>query len=540
VVSGTGGLGRTISSRGLPRGPPEWGEVLYEPEWVRTRRFESLGLIFAGIVVASLGIIMLCLFALGVAIGNLAPWRWESVHQAISMVFWGIVILLTGASSLWFGVSIVIATELEEMPFRVYEAGFTKRNVPAWQGLRRRESLVGWDRLRSVRVMAKTGGREGLDRHIELVYDEGGEEPVTERLKSDDPHAVLRAVGSHAPGALDASAMPFLAKGAGRLPDVPLMVRRRPSVLGWSFIPVLLLMWFLFVPLLGMMLRDEGWGSEAPAFILGGGAVIISLLLTSFIIIFGRMESGEHYRWAVFARARLVGDAVVLPPRGPARFMLRARDEIPIGEVVEVRRFLDPDTLSQLAMLRTVTGEELEVRPGLLRAFARHPSFEMGDYAAVNMGALEVDGARVIRPKRERAIALTTVPLLLLAYVVIGPEVVMTEEWGNASLIGTVLLGDIIVLFAMAYLRIIVRIHRRGVGMEASAEGITYPSVLGLRRSIPRERISDVSVRYRSLLGHHISVRTGLRRVTFPLDVNDRLVQAGFTVDDPEDVLVGL
>ena len=38
--------------RGVPRGPPEWGELLYEPEWAGERRWEdTLGIAFpAGIV----------------------------------------------------------------------------------------------------------------------------------------------------------------------------------------------------------------------------------------------------------------------------------------------------------------------------------------------------------------------------------------------------------------------------------------------------------------------------------------------------------
>ena len=48
MASDARGSGRAAPSRGVPRGPPEWGDVLYESEWTKSRRSDASLFFFAG------------------------------------------------------------------------------------------------------------------------------------------------------------------------------------------------------------------------------------------------------------------------------------------------------------------------------------------------------------------------------------------------------------------------------------------------------------------------------------------------------------
>lgn len=527
-----------MRGRGVPRGPPEWGEMLYEPEWASKRRYGSPSSFGFGLFLMGATAPLFALLYLIVSTGGLALWNYDSLRGALAALGIFIFILLVALVMLWLGLVLGFASELETMPFRMYTEGFTKTDVPLRQGIRRLETLVTWDRLESVKVTeASNAGRS-----IRLDFKD--EKGATEHqyVHEEDRHGVLLLLSSIIPDRIDASAMPYIAKGPGRLPGVPSMVRKRPFLLMWLLLPFFLWLLVLMVPFFGGEIRRYWMDGGVDEFMLGA-AVVVTVMLSGALLEFGYILSKGHYLWAVFSRSQLARDRLVLPSRGPARVMIRARRDIPISEIVEVRRFLESQSMSQLAKLRTVTGEELELRPQLLEAFARHPDFEMGDHVAVNTGVLEVHGERVIRPKYERAVAIAVVPMAVLLFIIYGPEVKALEDWD--FLVGvSMLLMQMFVLFLVVLLVVFVRSWRlwmrRARGLEVTRTGMSYPSLLGPRRSIRRGRILDVNVRNTYLLGYHVSVRTGMSRISFPLDVHDRFEGAGFTIEDPEGVLEGL
>ena len=528
-----------MSVRGVPRGPPEWGEVLYEPRWVYTRRFSNYGSFGLAILLLVATVPLFGLISMFFLYGGLALWNYDSAWHAIRAVLLFVFLIAVTLGIAWFAIFVVLATELEEMPFRVYRAGVTKRYVPWREGLRRREMLIGKERLRSVMVEGRTSD---LARRIRLEYTDDEGEVEQQFLAEEDPHEVLRALASLVPEAMHASTAPFLVRGVERLPGVPSLERKRPFTLFWLVLPFILWLLVIMVPFFSMGLRGGSPSTHLWAFELGA-AVSISLVLSTGLVSNMYLLSVGHYRWSVYARAQLARDRLVLPPRGPARLMLRARRDIPLGEVVDVRRFLDEHSLSQLAKVRLVSGEEFEVRPGLLRAFARHPSFEMGDYAAVNRGALEVQGGRVVRPKWERALAIVAVPLLVMAYIIYGPEIAALGDWQTLTAVSMVLLQLLVIILMVAVIviaRSLKRWMRRGAGLEATARGLSFPSLLFGRRFVPAGRIEGIEVRSTYMQGYYIRVRKGLLDLTLPLEVHVRLESAGYHIEDPEEVLSGL
>jgi len=161
------------SSKGVARGPAEWGEVLFEPTWAKSRRFYDRGNLWMSI----------CLLAMAVAMVFFLPISVPGFNAVdLMMIGIGTVVLLMGYSMLKQAATM--------MPFRIYSRGFTSVKVRLVQGLQRREELVGFDRLKTVRVKAFESPSYTLSV-LQLVYvDEEGNEQVM-NLDFEDPDTPL-------------------------------------------------------------------------------------------------------------------------------------------------------------------------------------------------------------------------------------------------------------------------------------------------------------------------------------------------------------
>jgi len=80
----------------------------------------------------------------------------------------------------------------------------------------------------------------------------------------------------------------------------------------------------------------------------------------------------------------------------------------------------------------------------------------------------------------------------------------------------------------------------RAGSLEVSGSGVRFKTFLGLRRRVRADRIRWVEVHEGWLLGFHIAVRTWFLTVTLPLEAHDALLEAGYGIEDPGEVLAGL
>ena len=123
-------------TRKIPRGPPEWGEIIYEPRWVyesKYREFGRIGLHLSFAIFASVISFILIIM-------NINEYDETHVYPFIILFF---IAFPTGIYE--------ILMLYKSMPFRIYEKGVTQPFIPFRMGMHREEILIPFSRVHSIR-----------------------------------------------------------------------------------------------------------------------------------------------------------------------------------------------------------------------------------------------------------------------------------------------------------------------------------------------------------------------------------------------------
>jgi len=124
------------SDGGVPRGPPEWGEILYQPDWAAERRFMEPEDLSSGVSLLVLaGVLFWIYHQLDVFYG------FDSRTTGNVLIILSLLVTWAGTYFLRWGL---------KMPFRVYETGFTIPLQLSWTWFLNREVFVPAERIRHI------------------------------------------------------------------------------------------------------------------------------------------------------------------------------------------------------------------------------------------------------------------------------------------------------------------------------------------------------------------------------------------------------
>ena len=141
----------------IPRGPEDWGELLYEESWGREQRFRSP---VAFIILLIMAIIALTLLITAILGGVLSGAMGGNIGQ---MFLFGIVM---GSVSLYG-----LVQQFRQRPFRIYEAGMTRVAAPREKATWNSDFLIPTDAITSIDFRSSISGYTGLEFRFNV---EGG------------------------------------------------------------------------------------------------------------------------------------------------------------------------------------------------------------------------------------------------------------------------------------------------------------------------------------------------------------------------------
>ena len=517
VTISKGNVGSTPLSRGVPRGPSEWGEVLYEPEWASKMRFDDIMKLALGMIVIALGPIMMAMDAYFPP--SQTPMGGGPILTVISLfiIVMGLLLFIPVA---------------KKMPFRIYSKGFTLPMASSVKnGILRRETFIPIETLESVEV--ETRSLMGFAIHsISIKYERllGREEVLNlDYSDVDDPLAVMLALKAVVPTKLGKSLDPYLGPGAeDRVLSVPLMDRgSSKSERGVVQISGLL----LFTAVIsGLAMGGAGFSTRSVVLCLG---LIIAMSLV--FIPFTQFLARRQALGAFGAGARLAGDAITYPvPRGP-RMLIRVRASLPLAEVVVVRKVLDPLFYGHKAIIVTAIGERLSTGYGVFQSLMPHPDFQRFGFELRNTRASGAPGPPMAALSWERGLAqgLGSVLLALLVGLATGPY--GRGALGSMRAVLPYLAMAALAVFIPIMVLLYIQVFRRdalGNGLLATEEGITLPVPREGTRWLPSGMVTGITTA-RDYLGVHIKLETAMGTFRLPLKSAERLQAAGYVVDDP-------
>jgi hypothetical protein len=367
VTVPTQSFGQTIISYALEgpfaRAHPEWGRLLYEPDWARQRRFRERGMI----------VVFLLMVVAGMAMVLMGAWMLTDTSLLSSAPVVGVILLILGT-----GIGTVIggyrlsSNDVREMPFRVYEAGVTRTRVGWWDGVRRRQALIPLDRMLGVEYV-EGQGRPMEERGLFIRLRDGDVE-TREELQPwqvEDALEVLIALRSVIPQGFDEGAAALIGEGAAEA-----LFKREGG--GEPSTPTV---WSSWLIILGIFIFPLPSGITNPfvrGYIIDPTSVMTAIMGTGIwtvpmmvlIWVFTKIDFDS-----VVENAVLVGDELGFTTFKVFGLMGSYRSSLPVREVAEVRATLRPGYTWAGAALMTVGGERYELPLRLLAAFRARRDF---------------------------------------------------------------------------------------------------------------------------------------------------------------------
>jgi len=168
------------SSGTIPRGPDEWGEVLFDEQEASRTSIDQDEFIDISIVIVLIGAFAMFLTTYGAIEGYIVR------SEAIVLMLLSVAFFVLG----FFLILVAVMT----MPLRIYEAGFTQYRVGFLDGLRRRETLVPRDKIMAVDIVE---GQYDI-QYILVRYDDGPLTSATINLDTfNKPTALARLEALH-------------------------------------------------------------------------------------------------------------------------------------------------------------------------------------------------------------------------------------------------------------------------------------------------------------------------------------------------------
>ncbi len=514
-------------NRPVPRGPVEWGDILYEEEWAKKRRWEDRGSVFLPAGVLFLSVLFIILGLLLSIVDHPA---------AFFVAFMGLLLLL----AIFPVLAILLVSEAKKMPLRVYERGFTKRSVPFADGVQRKEHLVPKRDITWLQLTS-TGGGYGTLHHLKLKHRAplGGTEDFDHAWSDGDPF--VRAIVRILPGDVRRDAETFLDTQAVRKARVPWP--EETFVFGdWKVghysAPISLLAVLLLTAAMVVLLGPWSGADSAPLASPTGVMLmfVLSALIAALILVFVGPMAAERVRMELYHAGILRGGSVAFRVPSWTKLFLVSSGSIPLSDLAEVRHVNDEGHIGTQGALVTSSGEDLRVRTELVDELLRLPQFEGDGDVRRNRWAVVARRDPVVAGSKWRSF------LTFLGLTAMGPLIGFSLSWlglgpmhfGSPGLcIPVVLMGTVVVVAALTALAFAAPAKAQKImrGMEVTEEGIHLPNAPPHLQHIPKSKISSIVTGMDSLQAY-TEVRTPEGDIKLPESASKELREKGYEVDD--------
>ena len=519
-----------MDRRRIPRGPAEWGRLLFEPEWVATDRFtgENKG---------GFGM-MLALMILGpfiVTVPNIL-FPIPLGPQLIFEIALGVLLIVLGVGH--------YIINNKQMPFRVYEAGFTLNEVEWRKGFHMEEELVPWDRLRSVELEEREPKERGpmgqTLRNLVLRYDDaaGGKAMLkVDPTEVGDLLGMMLALHDIVPDKLGEGFEPYVGTGSGdRVVSVPkgLSLLRKPSyVVIYNAIGMI-----VFFGVLGGAALGQGY-SFIPRVIVPSGAAFA--LITGLVLAMAFGDK-EPFLIVVNIDAQVRGDSIIYPRPWVFLLVLAIRPALPVGSVRKVVKCLDPISFGHEASIATSSDVGVRVPYGVFEMLEGRTDFRREGRVLLN---------RRPAPESDIPIARTSWPRVLLLWLVLlgimfGTTLVNVMTNGGLDgfvkflfIIFPVLLAPLLGVLILSTFHSGWRYPRQQKlekGLEILPDVLRVPKAPKGMREIPREDVIKIRT-YSQYMTRGIHLETKRGTLDLSLALGSKLRKAGYEVIDEPDLI---
>ena len=515
------------SRKGVPRGPAEWGDLLYEPQWAKERRFEDTTDVMMGLFV------VVCAIALILVVIDGIIRQRPPIEDTLLLL--GIIVFTA------FTPLIFLWPELRKMPFRVYEAGVTNHEVTMLQGFSRRDQLISSAKVMRIDfdAISSTGPSQ-----MEIVYvgPKGESILLLTRGVVDDPLEVMLALHKILPDRLDEKAYEYMdPDGDDPVVQVPGSGTSRRRGVNWMFF-TFLGSYFLFAVMLG--------GSFLPLVISEPTVLrslvciiiicVASIITTTMMIYQVRKEFYFKIGW----RIHLERDRLVYPIDPVVSAVLRVRPFLPIDEVVEVRKGLDESLYNHVSRLRTANDERIVGTIDIYTVLRDDEGWERSGVVLRNKTPRESPRGRIADIDGWKGFALfsllTLIALLAgcIAFLLRGIQLPFTlsleQVFGYFMMVAMAVMGALMLILIVMK----TREARLVKTLFVSDKGISTPGARKDLRWIDANGIRACSIQ-ETRWQHEIHIETDRGTLRLPMSAYDKLTEGGVSVEDPNGGIPG-
>jgi len=453
-------------------------------------------------------------------------------YLGLDLAFLIFLVAFTG----WFVIS------YKSMPFRIYNAGITKPFVPLSNGLRGEEVLIPFEQVKTLGIQTNLVDAD-QQRSLRLTYEQspGRTEAIVFSGYSEDLMPIIDAIYQTAPSKIDSTLNDYVGPGAERkIISIP---NNGPAdVRGGSGQYYFLLGSAIAINLVWCLVLVSGSSSLGVflyAWALGGG-------FGSLIILSGYIRFSNSAKATIEMCGRIEGDRLVCPVPLVYRLFGNVRPYIPVEEITEVRKSVDPRTLGHMADVRTTGGEELRLRYNVFASLMGTPGFERSGWILRNLNAdVGRPGSLVVRRSPFKAMSVA------IAIIAMQPLTVLLHDAFSFSLPEVDLSAPmpffLIILVAMGVFFSMVgwmgylvykkdQLDSMADGFRVTSEEISTPWAEAGFQKIPREQVESLTtviLRY----SNAIRLKTPNGYVDLPLTVAEALRRADYQIIDESRVL---
>jgi hypothetical protein len=520
----TGGTGLRKRFNSVPRGPPEWGELLYEPHWAKERRFKDPSEFLMGFVVVIAGAAFVVLIMQAIIVER--PPLQDSL------------ILLVAIPVLAYAINMTLGDECRRMPFRVYEAGCTNDSVPMVQGFLRREMLIPNERVRSIDIKADSD-MGTIPSHMEVSY----EGPAGERILNltdleIDPLAVMLAFQRTVPDKLDEKALGYMGvEDDGPVVGFPSRRSGRARTLSWILVSEIVA-GVLFAVLMGAFFVARAIADPTPWRV---GVVLAIVIVTTFVMtmMVARTARSDVLR-GIEREMHIVGDRLEWSVAPLHSFLLRVRSFVPLREIAEVRKGLTTSVFIYVSIMAMRSGDRFTSDIEIYQTLRDREDWVRDGVVLRNTLPEGTTGGRIAELGLWKGFAL--VSLLTLIALLSGCVAFLLGGRGLSSpepimLVQAVfLLGGMIVMATLMILLIVMKSREARLvkSLFVSDKGISVREVRGDLSWIDIDEIESCTIN-ETRWGRNIEIATERGTLRLPMSAYEKLTEGGMCVEDPLD-----
>jgi hypothetical protein len=523
---------RRIRFLSISRGPSDWGDLLYEPDWSRRFPLKNIQAIFFPAIMIAFA----ALFVSQVVRGNIIPGR------EIYAIMMGVMILGGVLISLY-----LVVIEVKTMPFRVYERGFTVDKVPFMMGLHRREVLVPRERIVSVTVRFNELGKRFYS--IVIRYkDEGGSSRALE-VHQDDPLSALEALVHIASDILDDRAKTYLDPEG-----ISEEVVQETKVARSYHLPIMIVILFLLTGtgfIIGLLFYRFSYPSN-PDFSYLHLIGIFGFVIVGYFVMVGFAAINAYISLFEGPNVKAGDDGLEVSVPFVLGLLLRAKTRLPYDRVRRARKYFHRMSFKPMYQMLVGWSRPISISASHFRELSRRSEFERIGFELVNKEPPPQDPGPLVRlniPSIVGLIALFAIVSFLVLSAVDpfsddgetseGPEEPPPEPTFLDKLMFFTMIPFGIGLSLFMFLRLaqMARIKRRAEGIEIDETSIRLPNARAPFGEVSLSDIKSITVKRRFPLGGYVLVVVTTRgRLWLPNYVLNELKEHGYSVELPENV----